>query len=98
MPVLTLPRPRPAAPVDALARVAARQRVVEQVVEGRLTLAAGAARFRAAGGGPAAADETACRAVIGWAALALHDRPERAAAVADRLEDELRRLQGRAVW
>jgi hypothetical protein len=93
MPVLTPPRPRPAvAPASALARVAAKQRVVEQVIAGRLSLTAAAARFReAAGGLPKAEDgEAVCRAVIGWAELALRDRPERAAAVAERLEGELR--------
>jgi hypothetical protein len=34
--------------------------------------------------------EAVCRAVIGWAGLALSDRPERAGAVLTRLEEELR--------
>jgi len=95
MPVLTCPRPAPATPaVTALARVAAKQRVVEQVIGGRLSLLEGAARFRAAARSGFTADadgEAVCRAVIGWAELALRDRPERAAAVAERLEAELRR-------
>jgi hypothetical protein len=94
MPVLTPPRPRPTVTVaSALARVATKQRVVEQVIAGRLSLMEAATRFRAAGRGllPAAEDgETVCRTVIGWAELALRDRPERASAVAERLEGELR--------
>jgi hypothetical protein len=77
----------------ARAQVEAKRRVVEQVVAGRLTLLDGAARFRALGGSslPDAEDtEAVCRAVIGWAGLALSDRPERAGAVLTRLEEELR--------
>jgi hypothetical protein len=95
MPVLAPPRPRPpVTAASALDRVAAKQRVVEQVIAGRLGLVAAAARFAALGRGllPAAEDgEGVCRAVIGWAELALRDCPERAAAVAERLESELRR-------
>src|SRR5688572_21939991 len=95
MPTLTLPRPRvPAAVAPALARVAAKQAVVDQVIAGRLSLVEGAARFRAAAAGPARADEDGegmCRTVIGWAELTLSDCPERAVVVAERLEEELRK-------
>jgi hypothetical protein len=79
----------------ALARVADKQRVVEQVAVGRLTLLDGAARFAALGPNlPTTADdlEGLCRTVIGWAGLSLSDCPERAAAVVGRLEEQLRRL------
>jgi hypothetical protein len=95
MRVLTLPRPRvPASAAPALARVAAKQRVVAQVIAGQLSLVEGAARFRLLGREfvPAGeCGEAVCRTVIGWAELALRDCPERAAAVAERLEAELRR-------
>jgi hypothetical protein len=94
MPVLmpTRPRPRGVAAALVLARVAAKQRVVEQVIGGQLPLVEGAARFRALGQDGRSTDgEAVCRTVIGWAELALRDCPERAAVVAERLEGELLR-------
>jgi hypothetical protein len=87
-----------------LRRIAAKERVVAELVAGRLTLRQATARFRdlkgelhdvppppgLAWGG--SAGEWHCREVMGWADgwLAEH-APARAAAVAARLEAELRR-------
>src|SRR6476660_2629745 len=100
MPVLARTRSaRPASATLAAARVDAKRGVVEQVLAGRLPLLAGAARFAALSlDGPTEAADTEglCRTIIGWAGLALSDRPERAALVGGRLEAELERYLARA--
>jgi len=82
----------------ALRCIALKQAIVADLISGRLPLLEATARFRQAGGGaPAArlpargepAAEDWCRTVIGWALLALSDRPERAEAVSEHLEQEL---------
>ena len=82
---------------EAAFRVEAKRGVVEQVIEGRLPLLAGAARFKAlcAASWPITDIEDLCRTVIGWAGLALSDRPERATVVVGRLEAELDRYLAR---
>ncbi len=76
---------------QALQRVRAKQAVVAQLIAGQLRLVEAARRFRTAGQLLAAAPdgEGVCRTLIGWAYLALNDRPELAEAVSDRLEREL---------
>jgi hypothetical protein len=72
-----------------LQRLQVKQAVIADLIAGRLTLLEAAARFR--GCATEAEDpELTARAVIGWAHLALRDRPEEADAVGDRLEAELR--------
>jgi hypothetical protein len=71
----------------ALQRLEAKQRVIADLIGGRLTLFEAAARFRRASGG--GDGEALCRAVIGWAHLALSDRPERAEVFSEVLENEL---------
>jgi hypothetical protein len=79
---------------DTAARVQAKRGVIEQLIAGRISLLAAAVRFGALCG---SGDTTAyCRTVIGWAGLALSDRPERAADVVGRLEAELERYLARA--
>jgi hypothetical protein len=73
----------------ALRRVQAKQEAVADLIAGRVGLLEAAARFQAAGGGGCADGEVVCRAVIGWAQLALSERPERAEALAAALEDQL---------
>jgi hypothetical protein len=90
-------RTRVAAPEyqNALQRIRHKQQIIADLVSGRLGLLDAAVRFwRQAGEGPPARTDPAsaeswCRTVIGWAHLALCDRPERADAVSDRLEQEL---------
>jgi hypothetical protein len=74
---------------QALARLQAKQQAVADLIAGRADLLQAAARFRAALPGGAADGEPVCRAVIGWAYLALSDRPERAEALTDALERQL---------
>jgi hypothetical protein len=78
-----------------LAGLAQKQQAVADVIRGRVSLLEAADRFRIAGGGEKNA-EALCRSVIGWVELKLHDRPERAALVADRLERELQCLLARS--
>ncbi len=90
-----------------LARMAAKDRVVAELVAGRLTLSQAAARFRGLsvalpdGAHPPGAEgrtegERLCREVMARAAVWLADHaPDRAAAVAARLEAELRQQLGR---
>jgi hypothetical protein len=81
----------------ALRCIATKQQIVAELISGRLPLVEATARFRSAGGaappagpvGPEPAGEELCRTVIGWAHLALSDRPERAEAVSATLEREL---------
>jgi hypothetical protein len=69
--------------------------IIAEVVSGRLPLLEAAARFHREGaaGQPGAVPENGedcCREVIGWAHLALSERPERAEAVSRQLEQQLR--------
>jgi hypothetical protein len=82
----------------ALERLEAKKAIIGQLIDGRLHLIDAAARFRelarpanAAGAMMEAHgnDEYWCRSVIGWVCLALGERPERADALAGRLEAEL---------
>jgi hypothetical protein len=78
----------------ALERIRHKQQIVAELADGRLGLVEAAARFGEEAVGPAARTDVAgaeswCRTVIGWAHLALSDRPERADAVSSRLEQEL---------
>jgi hypothetical protein len=79
----------------ALERLDRKQQIVSQLIDGRIDLLEAAARFRPFVGpaSPMLADavptETDCRLVIGWVGLALSDRPEKAAALTQRLEQEL---------
>jgi hypothetical protein len=102
MPALASPsRPsRAARGSDRLAALQAKQEAVRDLIEGRARLFEAAARFlsiqrQRPAANPLAAvavccdDESACRTVIGWAHLALSDRPEQAEALSSRLESEL---------
>ncbi len=84
-----LPSAAPAGP--ALQRVRVKQDIIAQLIGGRLGLFEAARRFQAAQGGAVseANGEDLCRVVIGWAHLALSDRPERAEAVSAELERQL---------
>jgi hypothetical protein len=72
-----------------------KEEIIGDLVSGRVALVEAASRFRQVGGRlptpGAGADngEAWCRAVIGWAHLALEDRPERADAISEKLEQEL---------
>src|SRR5262249_24851719 len=73
---------------QALRRLQGKNQIIADLIAGRLHLLAPASRFQAltiVGRG----EEAACREVIGWAHLALCDRPEAADAVSSRLEGEL---------
>src|SRR5262245_18043624 len=70
-------------------RVQAKQQVIADLIGGRLRLLEASARFQALDG-LARAGERVVRTVIGWASLALRDRPEQAAALTEQLERELR--------
>jgi hypothetical protein len=78
---------QPAGP--ALQRVQVKQEIIALLIGGRLDLFEAARRFQVAQGNAEANSETVCRQVIGWAHLALSDRPERAEAVANELERQL---------
>ena len=80
----------PTASQQLLADVSRKERVVRDLIAGRVSLFEAAVRF---GGPPDVGDraESVCRSVIGWVHLALRDRPERADLVAGRLEHELLR-------
>jgi hypothetical protein len=86
----------------ALRRLEAKQQAIQELIAGRLHLVDAAARFHAASRLPldsvaqASAEaldplilEDLCRTVIGWAYLALSDRPEAADRLSDRLETQL---------
>ncbi len=79
----------------ALERLQAKQQIIAELIHGRLPLLEATARFRAAQrrreNDPASPDEgeQLCRTVIGWAHLALSERPERADAFSEGLEQEL---------
>lgn len=79
-----------------------KQKIIRQVIEGRMELQEAALRFHAvnrvaaafieqATGVPAAAAnaESLCRTLIGWVYLTLSYRPEEAERVSNRLEREL---------
>jgi hypothetical protein len=100
-PVTRIPDPSPAE-LEALgARLAAKRRVTQELLDGRLTLFEAAALFRRlnleAGGALARPEytdaERVCRDVIAWAhtELAQGGDAARADACADRLTEELRR-------
>jgi hypothetical protein len=74
----------------ALQRLHVKQQTVAALIEGRLDLVEAAVQFRAAGLAPQPEDgEALCRSLIGWVHLALRDRPERAEALSEELENEL---------
>jgi hypothetical protein len=75
-----------------LQRLQAKQAVIADLIAGRLTLLEAVLRFRRCDmetPAPEEDGEQTARAVIGWAHLALRERPEHADAVGDRLEGEL---------
>jgi hypothetical protein len=88
----------------ALNGVRAKQQIITQLIEGELGLMEAAARFfqvsresRPGKSVPAPQDgEDVCRTVIGWAYLALADRPEQADILGERLEAELKQARRRA--
>jgi hypothetical protein len=96
-------RPRADEYRRALQRVEAKQQIIADLIEGRLTLLEATARFREAHLGSAGEGaygrllatagsedgEHLVRAVIGWVHLALRDRPERAEALSEELEQQL---------
>ena len=91
-PVLPIPRLRPPGARGAQPAWQTKQQIVDQLIAGRFSLPEAAHRFRAAWapGSPMPADEAGvCRTLIGWAGLALAERPEQAAVVTRRLETEL---------
>src|SRR5439155_11154285 len=78
----------------ALRCIAQKQAIIADLIGGRLRLLEATARFlQASGAEPADRGEPGpedwCRTVIGWAHLALSDRPERAEVVSENLEQEL---------
>jgi len=93
----------PALPKAVLLGLQQKQAIINQVIEGRLTLWDAASRFQAAHQAARVCLETAtgvpshsidgeavCRQIIGWVHLVLSDRPEQADRVSERLEGELR--------
>jgi len=86
---------------QTLQRVRQKQQVIDDLIAGRLDLFQAASHFQSLStGGPdggtsflgdreTSNPENLCRAVIGWANLALRERPERAALLAERLEHDL---------
>jgi hypothetical protein len=82
---------------QALHRLRAKQQVIAELINGRVPLLEATARFWAAqcpakeqaGAPPSDDGEQLCRTVIGWAYLALSERPERADAFSEELEQEL---------
>jgi len=93
-------RAQPYPSSGALECVQAKQRIIGRLIDGELGLLEAAARFRQVqmrsqprspvSLGPNPHDgEGVCRTVIGWACLALADRPEQADSVSERLESEL---------
>jgi hypothetical protein len=85
----------------ALQHVRAKQQIIHRLIDGELGLFEAAARFWQVqkqdsvrgplpAPGPNPQDgEGVCRTVIGWAYLALADRPEQANSLSERLESEL---------
>src|SRR5262245_43783529 len=74
----------------ALQRLQNKQQVIADLIGGRLSLLAAATRFQALAA-DGRGEEATCREVIGWAHLALRERPETADALSARLEGELER-------
>jgi hypothetical protein len=85
---------------QTLQRVREKQQIIDDLIAGRLDLFQAASHFQSlsrgqSGGmsllwGPETSNpENLCRSVIGWANLALRERPERAALIAEQLEQEL---------
>ena len=79
----------------ALERLEVKQQIIADLIAGRLPLLDAAARFRDAHANPAEDGERLCRVVIGWVYLTLSERPERAEALANRLEQELQVIVSR---
>jgi hypothetical protein len=79
----------------ALQRLEAKQQIIQELVHGRVQLLEAATRFQTVSRQSAetwrepVVSEHLCRTLIGWAHLALSDRPEVADAVSERLEAEL---------
>lgn len=73
---------------QALARLEAKKQVIADLILGRLALREASAQFSVLRGEAQPGEQT-CRAVIGWAQLALSDRPEKAESFCTRLEKEL---------
>jgi hypothetical protein len=94
---------------QAMQRAVEKQRLAAEVVEGRLSLVAAAARFRDLNAGEPAFnwqalrttypdcsdDERHCQEVLSFVRIELQQRPEAARALVERLEAELRDLLGR---
>jgi hypothetical protein len=74
----------------ALQRLQGKQQIVAELIGGRLALLEASTRFQALSA-DGRGEEATCREVIGWAHLALRDRPETADAISARLEEELER-------
>jgi hypothetical protein len=77
---------------QALQRVEAKQEIVAQLIDGRISLLEAATRFGTVGRSTRQIQpdtEALCRTVIGWANLALMEKPERAELVTAQLECEL---------
>ncbi|WP_020473869.1 hypothetical protein [Zavarzinella formosa] len=92
---------------DVLRGLVEKNRIVTDLIDGRVSLKEAAGRFQKAhvAGGqclerttgvPSRSVETenTCRSLIGWVRLTLRDRPEQADRVTARLEDELSAATG----
>jgi hypothetical protein len=93
--ILDIPMPMSGATMQpladlALTRLACKKRIVQELIERRVTLQEAAQRFAEQCPATNAADwETQCRTVIGWAHLMLSDRPELADTLSQSWEQEL---------
>jgi hypothetical protein len=74
----------------ALQRLQGKNQIIADLISGRLPLLDAATRFQALAA-DGRGEEATCRELIGWAHLALSDRPETADALSARLELELER-------
>jgi hypothetical protein len=75
---------------QALQRLQGKKEIIAELIGGRLALLEATARFRSLSDNERS-EEAACREVIGWAHLALCDRPEKADSLSCQLEQELER-------
>lgn len=92
-------KPRPVHPKPTLScehRVRLKEQIVRDLIDGRLTLLEATMKFQQLEDSSAQPSRrglhpliAACQRVIGWVALALGDRPERAEEVVGRLERQL---------